>query len=106
MKIENWICAKCSFIGPIDAFLFIPDPRPEPNARGWWLCTSCDEIDCVTSACDEPGCARKGSCGFPSPTGYRRTCFEHSIFNHGSKAHKVNADWRAMQEKLDYESKA
>ena len=27
--------------------------------------------------CDEPGCERETSCGFPSPTGYRRTCGEH-----------------------------
>jgi hypothetical protein len=28
--------------------------------------------------CDEPGCREEGSSGWPSPTGYRRTCHEHS----------------------------
>lgn len=27
--------------------------------------------------CDEPGCAKEGTCGFPVKGGYRNTCFEH-----------------------------
>lgn len=27
--------------------------------------------------CDEPGCEREASCGWPVPDGYRRTCGEH-----------------------------
>lgn len=27
--------------------------------------------------CDEPGCSKRASCGFPTPDGYRRTCGEH-----------------------------
>ncbi len=27
--------------------------------------------------CDEPGCNKQGTCGWPSDTGYRRTCSEH-----------------------------
>lgn len=29
------------------------------------------------NACDEPGCTREATCGFPTPSGYRRTCGEH-----------------------------
>lgn len=31
--------------------------------------------------CDEPGCRRANSSGWPSPTGYRHTCHEHSDFH-------------------------
>jgi hypothetical protein len=31
--------------------------------------------------CDEPNCFDSGSCGFPTDTGYRWTCFEHSNMN-------------------------
>lgn len=31
----------------------------------------------VLARCDEPGCGRESSCGWPSSRGYRRTCFEH-----------------------------
>lgn len=27
--------------------------------------------------CDEPGCEEEASCGYPTATGYRRTCFTH-----------------------------
>jgi hypothetical protein len=27
--------------------------------------------------CDEPGCEKETSCGWPSPAGYRRTCGDH-----------------------------
>jgi len=29
------------------------------------------------SRCDEPGCMKQVSCGWPSPEGYRSTCFDH-----------------------------
>lgn len=30
--------------------------------------------------CDEPGCFKYATCGWPSDNGYRRTCYEHSNF--------------------------
>ena len=27
--------------------------------------------------CDEPGCQKESSCGWPTEGGYRRTCFDH-----------------------------
>lgn len=32
------------------------------------------------NVCDEPGCFRNASCGWPSDEGYRRTCYEHSNY--------------------------
>ncbi len=31
----------------------------------------------ILPRCDEPGCGAEVCCGFPSPTGYRRTCGRH-----------------------------
>lgn len=36
------------------------DPHPIPDSR-----------------CDEPGCTQRVTCGWPSPSGYRRTCGHH-----------------------------
>ncbi len=49
-------------------------PRPEPRCtcepEHVWPCA-------ILPRCDEPGCDAETSCGFPSPTGYRRTCGRH-----------------------------
>jgi hypothetical protein len=29
--------------------------------------------------CDEPGCTEDGTCGWPTESGYRRTCYRHWI---------------------------
>jgi hypothetical protein len=34
----------------------------------------------VSRQCDEPGCTKESSCGFPVEGGYRRTCYDHSVF--------------------------
>ena len=36
------------------------------------------EIKEVLGLCDEPGCFKNVSCGFPTEAGYRHTCSEHS----------------------------
>lgn len=36
-----------------------------------------EEAAVIINTCDVPGCSRPVSCGWPSPTGYRRTCAAH-----------------------------
>lgn len=38
------------------------------------------ELKRFANVCDEPGCFEHANCGWPSDTGYRRTCYEHSNF--------------------------
>jgi len=38
-----------------------------------WHAESCEWQE----RCDEPGCTREATAGFPTPEGYRRTCSEH-----------------------------
>jgi hypothetical protein len=77
---DKWICLDCRFIGGIDEFDRVRDPV---GLGEWTVCPLCRTPEQVTSACDEEGCTREGDCGFPveDERRYRRTCFEHSIFN-------------------------
>ena len=49
----------------------------------WLLEAIADALDAADAAeevaqrCDEPGCMRPASCGWPDGEHYRRTCFEH-----------------------------
>ena len=75
-EIEKWICLECRAIIPhkelVEGF--------DPWGDRLYFCPECHSND-ITSACDEPGCKEEGSCGFPTEDkGYRRTCFEHSVF--------------------------
>ena len=75
--IDKWICTECAFIGAIDEFDKVKDPH---GSDIWTVCPKCRTPERVTMACDEPGCNKESSCGFPTPAGYRRTCFNHSFF--------------------------
>ena len=45
-------------------------------ALGWY-----DPHPYPAQCCDEPGCRERANCGWPSPTGYRRTCGKHTEAN-------------------------
>ena len=76
---DRWLCQSCDWIGDAAELLWAPSPfDPEQQLCG---CPKCKAVDDVVEACDEPGCNRASSCGFPTSLGkYRRTCFEHSEF--------------------------
>lgn len=42
-------------------------------------CPNCKSVIGFTELCDEPECIRAASCGFPTPNGYRRTCYQHIV---------------------------
>ena len=77
--IDKWICLECRWIGATADLVTGHDPWGDEIV----FCPACHEPGSrITSACDEPGCKEEGTCGFlPSEGPYRRTCFEHSIFN-------------------------
>ena len=43
------------------------------------------ELKRFARVCDEPGCFKPFSCGWPSDDGYRNTCYDHSNFAKGEK---------------------
>lgn len=70
-KCRNW---RCDWHGPADEVLRAVSPfDPDDEV---FACPKCHEPD-PTAGCDEPGCTRDGSCGTPTPGGYRLTCGEH-----------------------------
>jgi hypothetical protein len=69
------MCRSCGWIGD-DAEL-LRAPSPFDVADTICGCPQCKAVNDVVNACDEPGCAREATCGFPDPGGYRRTCVEH-----------------------------
>ena len=40
-------------------------------------CPKCKDVNTVVLACDEADCWEKADCGFPTGSGYRRTCYSH-----------------------------
>jgi hypothetical protein len=43
------------------------------------------ELKAFARICDEPGCFKPVTCGWPSDDGYRSTCYEHSNFEKRKK---------------------
>jgi hypothetical protein len=86
--MTRWICTDCRFIGLREEFDIVRDPKVVGNT--WTICPKCRSADHITDACDEPGCDREASCGFPvdDERGYRRTCYEHSVFKQEADARR------------------
>lgn len=72
--IYKWKCEECEFIGALDEFDKVKDPGGDDT---WTVCRRCRTPEHVVGVCDEPGCMREATCGFPTPTGYRQTCGAH-----------------------------
>lgn len=52
-----------------------PNPfEPELKIYG---CPFCKSVNELTMLCDEDGCEKDASCGFPTPSGYKVTCGDH-----------------------------
>ena len=71
-----WRCDECEAVY-LDCDLDrVPDPQ-QGSTRVWTVCPGCRAAEQFTNLCDEPGCLRQASCGWPSISGYRRTCGVH-----------------------------
>jgi len=74
----RWQCQDCDWIGGDDELDIVADPKPG-SRRAWTVCPACRAAEHFTNLCDEPGCNREATCGWPSPAGYRRTCGQHWV---------------------------
>ena len=76
---KKWKCNECNEISLETELLYAKSPFDETDTlTGCPKCKGCNGFDEI---CDEPGCDRTTSCGFPAGDewgGYRRTCHEHS----------------------------
>ena len=70
-----WRCGDCGWKGQSAEMLEAKHPfRSHETVVG---CPDCGAMDEFENLCDEPGCSKEAGCGFPTPDGYRRTCYEH-----------------------------
>lgn len=76
VRLPRWVCQSCGWVGDDHELLRATSPFDADDVI--CACPECKTVEDVLNACDEPGCNRDAGCGFPSPTGYRRTCMEHA----------------------------
>ena len=77
-KKENKLkCSECNTLLSLDEVLTAPNPfAPEETLQ---CCPHCLTIDKIYSLCDVPRCDSIATCGYPSKSGYRRTCGYHFL---------------------------
>lgn len=72
-------CNSCWSIMDQASLLRAANPfNPDDEIVGCPNCKQCDEG--FTCICDEEGCDKPITCGWPSELGYRRTCYKHACF--------------------------
>ena len=76
VEVRRWGCNSCDWIGPETDLLRALNPfdHGETEILG---CPKCKAVDDFLAVCDEPGCDKEVTCGFPTETGYRTTCGKH-----------------------------
>lgn len=68
-------CMQCEHICNEGEFLTAPSPFDSTETIVG--CPRCKSVDSLVTACDEPGCNKEATYGWPSDKGYRHTCGEH-----------------------------
>ena len=77
MENEKGVCSGyyCNWYGLADKILKAPNPFEEGETL--YACPMCKEVGSVVTACDEPECWERATCGTPTEKGYRWTCGKH-----------------------------
>ena len=68
-------CTNCARVFEEESALTAP--HPFIGGRTIMGCPSCQEIGEFSAICDEPGCEEAHMCGWNSPSGWRKTCWDH-----------------------------
>jgi hypothetical protein len=72
---DNRTCCECNWRGTASEVLTAPNPWDDTDEVVG--CPNCKNVNTIVAACDVAGCWKDASCGTPTPTGYRHTCFAH-----------------------------
>ena len=71
----RWYCEECYRVCDDADVLRAPDPfTPDWEITA---CPQCRTVGSLVVACDVNGCPSQGSCGTPTPEGFRWTCHNH-----------------------------
>lgn len=76
--MKRWRCQGCERISLEPVLLTAQSPFDA--AQTLTGCPLCKSVEGFDEICDEPGCERNATCGFPAGAefgGYRRTCGKH-----------------------------
>ncbi|MBL0320730.1 MAG: hypothetical protein IPP74_15755 [Alphaproteobacteria bacterium] len=73
--MKKWKCTECQTITDDDQLLI--DNNPFIKGRIIVACPSCYTVNAVVIVCDEYGCERVATFGYPTDEGYKNTCGEH-----------------------------
>lgn len=73
--MNRYRCTGCDVISDENTLLTALNPFDATETITG--CPICKSVDASVMTCDEPGCSKDVSCGWPSPAGYRHTCGTH-----------------------------
>ena len=85
--MKKWKCEECDTITDEDKILIAESPFDPANMITG--CPFCRSVNSLQAACDEYGCEKLASCGFPTAEGYRVTCGEH-MRKYKEKTEEIN----------------
>ena len=85
--MKKWKCEECDTITDEDKILIADSPFDPANIITG--CPVCRSVNSLQAACDEYGCKKLATCGFPTAEGYRVTCGEH-MRKYKEKTEEVN----------------
>ncbi len=78
IRPDIWRCGDCDHIMAQTEIIRVSVPHPKHGGPIYLSqCPECGECQNFTNLCDEPDCQKEANCGWPSPDGYRRTCYDH-----------------------------
>ena len=72
---EKSVCRECGWRGKTKEVLCAANPFD--SAETVLGCPHCREVNSMRTVCDVDGCWEQDDTGTPTPTGYRRTCWDH-----------------------------
>lgn len=75
-KARRWRCEVCQTISTDTEALIGKHPFAPGSITGCPVCKAAHDSTAVL-ICDEPGCDDDAACAWPSPEGYRNTCYKH-----------------------------
>lgn len=73
--MNKWKCLECQTITDDDQLLI--DNNPFKTNHIVMGCPHCFSVNSVVIVCDEYGCEKVATFGYPTDEGYKNTCGEH-----------------------------
>ena len=80
---ERYVCTECGC--HCGGKTILTAPNPFDNSEQIYGCPQCYSVNFLRGTCDEPDCWEPDTIGMPTPNGYRRTCYRHSVTDIQSK---------------------